>query len=88
MIDLPLNRGNDDSRLESVAGGIVADVGLGNHSCHGNPATEPEGHGDKFHGGDDELMGEARQPERGETQVGHSDDDSPAAIEEHVVDHI
>ncbi len=88
MIDLPLHRGNDDSRLESVAGCIVAYVGLGNHSCHGNPATEPEGHGDKFHGGDDELMGEARQPEGRETQVGHSDDDSPAAIEEHVVDHI
>lgn len=88
MHDLPLNRGNDNSRLKGVAAGIVADVGLGNHSSHGDPATKPEGHGHKLHGRNHKFMREARQPERGETQVRHSNDDSPAAIEEHEIDDI
>jgi hypothetical protein len=33
-------------------------------------------------------MGEARQPQRGETQVGNCDSDSPAAIEKHEIDQI
>lgn len=86
--DLPLDGSNDNSCLKSVAAGIVADVGLGNHSSHGDPATEPEGHGNKLHGGNHEFVREARQPERGETQVGHSDNESPAAIEEHEIDDI
>lgn len=88
MHDLPLNGGNDNSRLKSMAAGIVADIRLGNHSCHGDPATEPEGHGNKLHGRNHKFMGEARQPERGETQVGHSNDKSPAAIEEHEINNI
>jgi hypothetical protein len=33
-------------------------------------------------------MGEARKPDRGEAQVRHGDDESPAAIEEHEIDDI
>lgn len=88
MGNSPLNCGNDDERLETVAAGIVARLGFGNHNCQSDPATQPEGHGNELHGGDHDFMGEARKPDGGEAQVRHGDNESPAAIEEHVIDGI
>lgn len=85
-MDSPLNSCNNNSRLETVAAGVRASARAGDLSSQGNPATEPEAHGDDLNGRDHELVRDPRQPERRKSEVGDCDDGCPAAIEEHVVD--
>lgn len=85
-MDSPLNSSNGNRRLETVAAGVGAGAGTGDLGCQGNPATEPEAHGDDLDGGDHEFVRHARQPEGGQAEVGDGDDGGPAAVKEHVVD--
>lgn len=52
----PLNSRNGNKRLETMAIGGVAGAGAGDLSSQGNPATEPETHGDDLDGWDHELV--------------------------------
>lgn len=81
----PLNCRDDDQRLQSVAAGICAGTGLRNQCGQCNPTTQPEAHGYDLNEGNYIFVRDAREPERGETEVGHCDDGSPAAVEEHEV---
>lgn len=81
----PLNRCDNDQCLQPVAAGVVAGAGLGDHGRKGNPAAEPEQHGNNFDEGNDEFMRDAREPEWGEAEVGDCDDGGPAAVEEQKV---
>lgn len=69
-----------------MAAGVGAGAGTRDLGSQGNPATEPQTHGDDLDGGDDEFVRKTRLPDRCQAQVGDSDDGCPAAVKEHVVD--
>lgn len=82
----PLKSSDSDQCLQAVAAAVGASTGTGDLSCHGNPATEPETHGDDLDEGDDIFVGVTRRDDRCHAEVGDRDDGGPAAVEEHVVD--
>lgn len=84
----PLNRRDNDQGLQSVAARVGTGTGLGDQSCQGNPAAEPQTHGHDLDEGNHEFMGDAREPEGCEAEVRDGDDGGPAAVEEHEVDDV
>lgn len=68
---MPFKRAKDSGCLKGTAGAVGTVLGMRQFSTEGNESGKPEDHGDDFHRRDHEMVREAREPDRGGSQIGN-----------------